>query len=265
MDLVQLDPDHPGFRDRVYRERRNRIAALANAHRTGSPIPEVRYSEAEHEVWRSVVARLSDLHGEKACRALLELQRGFPLPVERVPQLAEITGRLAPRTGFRMEPVGGLVVPRCFFEALARRVFLSTQYVRHPSRPYYTPEPDIIHELVGHAATLAHPGIAELNRLLGAAASVADPARLKRIERVYWFTLEFGVVEEDGRLKALGAGLLSSVGELDVFERHARFEAWDLERMAATVYDPTDLQGVLFVAPSFERLLADVSAWAGPS
>ena len=94
-----------------------------------------------------------------------------------------------------MVPVEGLVAPRRFFSLLRDGVFNATQYVRHPSRPFYTPEPDVIHELVGHAATLAHPRLAAINRKFGEAAAIGDRRLLTRIERVYWFTLEFGVCE----------------------------------------------------------------------
>lgn len=259
--LVSLDPDHPGFRDAVYRARRDAIARIALDHRTGAPVGHAPYVEAEHAVWAQVRAALAPLHRRWACAEILELQAVLPLHPERVPQLAELNPRLHAVAGFRMEPVAGLVSARTFLMHLGRRVFLSTQYIRHASRPFYTPEPDVIHELVGHAATLVHPGIAELNRVVGEAAAVADAASMARLERVYWYTLEFGLVRQGGELKAFGAGLLSSVGELERCATAPELRPWDLEAMAGTPYDPTDYQGVLFVAPSFTRMLCDVTAW----
>lgn len=260
-DLVPLDPDHPGFRDPVYRARRGTIARIALDYRSGTPIPEAPYTEDEHAVWRTVWGALAPIHQERVCCEILELQRVMPLPHDRIPQLEVLNATLDAVAGFRMEPVAGLVSARTFLRYLGRRVFLSTQYIRHHSRPFYTPEPDVVHELVGHAATLVHPGIAELNRVLGEAADVADAAEMQRLDRVYWYTLEFGVVEERGAIKAFGAGLLSSVGELGGFERSAALKPWDLAVIAKTTFDPTHFQERLFVAPSFTRLLCDTAAW----
>jgi phenylalanine-4-hydroxylase len=260
-DLVALDPDHPGFRDRTYRDRRNAIARLALDYQPGTRVPEAPYSEEEHEVWRSVWSSLAPLHQERVCAEILELQRVLPLPKERIPQLASLNPVLHAAAGFHMEPVAGLVSARTFVRYLGRRVFLSTQYIRHHSRPFYTPEPDVVHELVGHAATLVHPGIAELNRILGEAAEVATEAEMARLESMYWYTLEFGLVRERGSLRAFGAGLLSSVGELGAFDTHAELRPWDLDAIAATPYDPTQYQAVLFAAPSFTHLLVDVCTW----
>lgn len=260
-DLAVLDPDHPGFRDPVYRARRDQIARLALAHKTGGAVVDVAYTDEEHGVWRTVWGRLAPLHQERVCREILELQEVMPLPTDGIPQLGALNETLDAVAGFRMEPVAGLVSARTFLRYLGRRVFLSTQYIRHSSRPFYTPEPDVVHELVGHAATLVHPGIAELNRILGEAAEVADAVEMERLSRLYWYTLEFGLVRQEGSLKAFGAGLLSSVGELSDFDRHARLLDWDLYQIAATSFDPTHYQDVLFVAPSFTRLICDTAAW----
>ena len=259
--LVHLDPDHPGFRDPVYRERRNTIARIALEHQTGTPVAHAPYSDAEHAVWAQVCAELAPLHRARACREILELQEILPLDPHAVPQMAALNPRLHAVAGFRMEPVAGMVSAQTFLTHLGKRVFLSTQYIRHSSSPFYTPEPDVIHDLVGHAATLVHPGISELNRVVGEAATTANGVAMERLERVYWYTLEFGLVAEGSDVKALGAGLLSSAGELRRCTEQATLRAWDLEAIARTPYDPTGFQDVLFVAPSFTRMLCDVTAW----
>jgi phenylalanine-4-hydroxylase len=260
-ELVALSPDHPGFNDPEYRNRRDRIAALALQHKPGREIPLAGYSPQENAVWKQVSERLLGLHGQHVCREVLALQDLVPLGRERVPQLREVNDRLVRIAGFSMEPVAGLVSPRTFLSYLGKRVFLSTQYIRHHSMPFYTPEPDIIHELVGHAATLAHPGIAEVNRLLGKASVIANGEEMLRLSRMYWYTMEFGLVEQAGQTKAFGAGLLSSASELEGYPRNADLKSWDLDRIAATPYDPTAYQAQLFVAPSFTRLLTDTSCW----
>jgi phenylalanine-4-hydroxylase len=153
-----------------------------------------------------------------------------------------------------MLPVAGLVSSRRFLGQLADGIFLSTQYVRHPSKPLYTPEPDLIHEVIGHAASLVHPLFAQLNRSFGRAAKAADDHLLEQLERVYWYTLEFGAVEEAGALKVYGAGLLSSFGELGRFERSAELRPLVLDEVVQTPYDPTRYQDTIYVATCFEAL-----------
>ena len=260
-ELVHLDPDHPGFHDAVYRRRRDEIAALALAYRAGEPVPEVAYTEVEHGVWREIWAHLGPLHDARACRAYRDAAARVRLDRERIPQLAHVNSVIRPMLGFSMLPVAGLVSARTFLRYLGRDVFLSTQYMRHHSRPLYTPEPDVVHELIGHAATFASPEFVAMNRAFGRATEHAhDDQALARIDRLYWFTMEFGVVEEAGAPKAVGAGLLSSFGELERFEDQADLAPFDVDEIVATPYDPTDYQKRLFLAPSFEQMALAVIA-----
>jgi phenylalanine-4-hydroxylase len=259
--LVKLDRDHPGFRDPAYRTRRDAIALVARRHVSGQPVPEVEYVAEEHEVWRLIGRRLAPLHRARVCAELNEVQEQLGLDQRRIPQLASLNPTLHAATGFRMEPVAGLVSPRIFLEKLAERVFLSTQYIRHHSRPLYTPEPDVVHELVGHAASLLHPGLAALSERFGRAALAADEGQLRQLINLYWYTLEFGACEESGEVKAYGAGLLSSAGELERFSREAELRPWDVDRIADTTFDPTDYQPQVYVAPSFGQMLEDLSGW----
>jgi phenylalanine-4-hydroxylase len=257
-DLVTLDPDHPGFRDATYRSRRNAIAQLAMRYKEPLPVPEVEYTPAEQEVWRMVWKGLSPLHEKRAARQYREAFEQVTINKEVVPQLHQVNAQLVRHSGFRMLPVAGLVSSRSFQGQLSRDVFLATQYMRHSSVPFYTPEPDIVHELVGHAATLAHPEYMRLNRAFGRAALAVDEEQLKGLERLYWFTIEFGVVKEKDALKAYGAGLLSSFGELERFEKESKLLPFHIPTIQATPYDPTQYQGKLFVAESFETLERDL-------
>jgi phenylalanine-4-hydroxylase len=168
--------------------------------------------------------------------------------------MSEVTGKVEAMSGFRLEPVAGLVEPRVFLESLARGVFLSTQYIRHHSTPLYTPEPDVAHEIIGHAVTLASERLAELNRLVGEAVRRArSAASLERLARVYWFTIEFGVLREDGQVKAYGTGLLSSAGELEAMHE-ADIRPLDLNVVSGRDFDPTHYQPVLYCADSFDTM-----------
>lgn len=246
-----------------YWARREDIAARAAG--IDAPPATIDYTPVEHEVWADVAAKLHPRWNEHAASDVLAARDQLALPADRIPQLAEVTDRLRPLTGFEFCAVEGLIPTDEFFAGLARRRFSSTQYVRWEGSPLYTPEPDVIHELVGHAATLAHPRLAAINRKFGEAAALGDRQLLARIERVYWFTLEFGVCEQASELRAYGAGLLSSIGELQRATARATaglaFRRWDLEAIASCEYDTSQYQTELFVAPSFAGMLDELEAW----
>ena len=211
---VHLADDHPGAGDPDYRRRRSEIAALALAWRAGDPAPPVRYTDAEQEVWRTVARELEPKHERLAIREFIDAKHVLDLPTGEVPSLDLVSERLAPVTGFCYLPAAGLVPLREFYGSLSERLFHSTQYVRHPAVPLYTPEPDIIHEVVGHGHLLATPTFSRLHHLTGQATHrLRDEENLRFLSRVFWFTVEFGVVVEDGELRAYGAGILSSYGE----------------------------------------------------
>ncbi len=252
--IVQLDPDHPGFQDRAYRERRNEIARIALAYKPGDPIPDAPYTSQEHQVWQTIWTELESAHRENACREYISSLERMNLATDRIPQLSEVSKRVERLSGFRLEPVAGLVEPRVFLESLAGGVFLCTQYIRHHSTPLYTPEPDVAHEIIGHAITLASPRLAELNRMFGEAVKrTRSLEALNRLARVYWFTIEFGALREDGKIKAYGTGLLSSAGELKALHK-AELRPLDLEFASSHEYDPTHFQPLLFCADSFEAM-----------
>ena len=260
-DLVQLDPDHPGFRDPIYRARRNQIARIALGYQPGQPIPRIEYTAEEHAVWRTVGEKLAPVHEQHACRAYREACARLALDPRHIPQLADVNPALQARTGYQMVPVAGLVASRVFLGRLGEGSFLSTQYIRHASRPLYTPEPDVVHELIGHAASLCDPALAGLNRLFGQAAARASDADITLLERLYWYTLEFGLLDEDGGPRAYGSGLLSSFGELGRYQTAAFLKPFDPDEAAARPYDPTDYQSVLYVVPSLSWLHDVLTGW----
>lgn len=265
---VQLAADHPGFSDPAYRARRNQLAALALSWQPGQPIPVADYRGEEHRVWEVVSRRLAPLHERYAATAFLEGKDALALPDDAVPLLDDVTARLAPLTGFRYYPVAGLAPLRHFYCSFAEGTFWSTQYLRHPSVPLYTPEPDIIHEVIGHANALANPLFARLYRLMGAAVAHApDDEALRYLSRVFWFTLEFGVVRERGELRAVGAGILSSVGEIQAFQQ-ADIRRADFDDMAHVEYDITHYQPVLYAFDSpaeLEDTLSDLFNSVAPT
>jgi phenylalanine-4-hydroxylase len=251
---VLLGDDHPGVADAEYRARRNDIATAASQWRRGDPLPIVEYTDEEHAVWAKVSSELQPLHHQLACREFLLGQDLLGLPTDHIPQLTEVSDRVQRRTGFRYHPAAGLVPLRDFYGSLADGVFHSTQYIRHHSVPLYTPEPDVIHEVIGHGNCLASDRFAALYRAAGdAARRVESTEGLEFVSKVFWFSLEFGVLREDSRIKTYGAGLLSSYGEIQEMSR-AELLSLDIARMGTQQYDITHYQPVLFCAEGFTEV-----------
>jgi phenylalanine-4-hydroxylase len=258
---VHLGDDHPGVNDPAYRARRNEIAAVSLSWSPEQPLPRIDYTETEHEVWRTVCEHIAPLHDKYACRAYRDAVAALDLPRDRVPQLDEVTAGLQGLTGFSYVPAAGIVPLEEFYGSLEDGVFHSTQYLRHHAVPLYTPEPDLIHEVIGHGNLLADPQVAELNRLAGAAARRCETkAGLQVVADVFWFTVEFGVLHEGGELRAYGAGILSSYGEIEEF-RGMQIRPIDFQQMATIDYDITHYQPVLFAAESFDHLINEVGAF----
>jgi phenylalanine-4-hydroxylase len=258
---VHLHDGHPGAGDPAYRRRRNAIAAAALAWRPGEPAPQIAYAAAEQQVWRTVCRELAPLHERLAVGEYRDALARLALPADHVPGLDEVSARLEAAGGWSYVPAAGLVDLRTFYEALGARIFHSTQYVRHPALPLYTPEPDIVHEVIGHGHLLATPTFGELHRRAGAAAArLRGEDSLRFLSRVFWFSLEFGVVVEDGELHAYGAGILSSSGEMGQF-RAMQLRPLDLREMGTADYDITHYQPILYRAESVAEIEAVVGGF----
>ncbi|MEA2429257.1 MAG: phenylalanine-4-hydroxylase [Thermoleophilaceae bacterium] len=252
---VHLAHDHPGANDPAYRRRRAQIAAAALRWSPGEPSPRIAYNDAEQEVWRTVCRELAPKHRLYAIDEYREALEKVGLPTDHVPGLDEVSARIEPITGWTYVPAAGLVPLREFYGSLESRVFHSTQYVRHPDVPLYTPEPDIVHEVLGHGHLLATPTFGELHRLAGVATNrLRDDDNLRFLSRVFWFSLEFGVVVEAGELRAYGAGILSSYGEIEEF-RGMEHRPIDLVEMGTADYDITAYQPVLYRAESVDEIV----------
>lgn len=260
VQLVELTQDHPGFNDKTYRARRDEIAGYAASYTEGAPIEDVAYNADEQSVWRAVWDKLAPLHEQHACEAYLRAAEAFGFAHDHIPGFAEINARLEPTQGFTLAPVAGLVRPETFLLQLGQHRFLATQYMRHGSEPLYTPEPDVVHEYIGHVALLASPQHAALSLAFGRATERATAAEVDALIRVYWYTIEFGVLQETDTIKVYGAGHLSSFGEIQRV-REAQLRPWSLPTMAETPFDPTRYQSQLFVAPSYVQMQRDVLAW----
>lgn len=257
---AELEADHPGFHDAVYRKRRDERTQIARNYSYGEQIPRIDYSPEEIECWRTIYSQLRPLHEEHACaehlRLLPLLEHNCGYGPDRVPQLQDISDFLTSCTGFAVRPVAGLLSTRNFLYGLAFRTFFSTQYLRHHSRPLYTPEPDIVHELMGHVPLFADQDFADFSQQIGLAAIGASDEQIEQLGRCYWFTVEFGLCKQNGELKAYGAGLLSSPGELRysmlLDDKKPELLPFDPFVTAKQDYPITTYQPKYFVADSFK-------------
>ncbi len=258
-DIEELPLEHPGARDPEYRKRRDYIASLAKKFRETGEITDVEYTKEEQSVWQHVAGELEELHQEKASPSYLQAKKILGISNDRIPQLSEMNKRLGETTGYRLAPIEGLVNTRAFLSWLSWRTMLSTQYIRHHSRPGYTPEPDIVHEAMGHIPMFTNPNFADFSQFIGHGARMANDEQLEGLGRIYWFTIEFGLVEAEGDIKAYGAGILSSFKEMkNAFSDNVERRPFVLEEVIEHEYTYSDLQPILYVAHSYKELKEDV-------
>jgi phenylalanine-4-hydroxylase len=220
------------------------------------------YTAEEHDVWATLYARRMATLTDTASVAVLEGIERIGLRPERVPDLDDVNARLAPRTGWAAVPVGGFLAARPFFETLAARRFPTTITVRPRAQLDYLPEPDIFHDVFGHVPLHADPTFAASLQRFGALGLLARSAQqVEEVARLFWFTVEFGLVRERGAVRLYGSGLVSSHAD----SAHALGPACDrrpfsLDAVLGQPYVIDRLQDVLFVLDSFDQLWASVEA-----
>ncbi len=256
-EISMLPIDHPGAHDPAYRAHRNKIAELAARYRKDPLhlIPIVEYTPEETAVWRYVYDQLDAAHAHRACSHYLEAKAKLGMHRDRIPQLQDLNRQMRALSNFGFAPIEGLVETRAFLTWLGRRTMLCTQYLRHHSRPDYTPEPDIVHEIIGHIPNFTDRDFADFSQFIGQGAVIASDAQLEQLGRLYWFTVEFGLIQEGSDIKAFGAGLLSSYSELEhAFSKDVERRPFNLEEVINTPYDYSDMQPLLFVIPSYAYL-----------
>lgn len=255
-----LNQDHPGYKDKEYRQRRDFIAENSGNYKMLHPIPKIKYTEKENELWNTLFNKLKPMIYENACKEfvenfkLLEKERLY-LP-EKIPQLDDINNYTVSKNNWRIKPVNGILSQRQYLNFLAFRTFSSTQYLRHFSKPYFTPEPDIFHEFLGHIPMFCDSTFCNISQKLGIMSLGASDNLIKLIASVYWFTVEFGGCMEGDKRKFYGAGIASSVKEMKNF-----LKCEDLRKLnVAKSYPPTeyvvqDVQPFYYYIEEFEEYL----------
>ena len=182
-----------------------------------SKIPQgdgtILYTDEENAVWRDLMARQEAVLQERACDTFLAGLAQLNLPRDRVPQLSEVDARLADISGFGLAPVPALISPRRFFSLLAERKFPAATFIRRREEFDYLQEPDVFHEIYGHCPMLTSRAFADFLQRFGEAALSLRPEDIWMLQRLFWFTVEFGLVETTRGLRIYGAGIASSAGE----------------------------------------------------
>ncbi len=215
-----------------------------------------RYSEADHDTYRRLYARQLAQIGNRACREFVEAVRHLGAP-DRIPHFDAISERLQRATGWQIVGVPGLIPEEAFFALLAARKFPVTDWIRRPDEFDYVVEPDVFHDLFGHVPLLFNPVFADYMQAYGAGglkASRLDACEL--LARLYWYTVEFGLIDTADGLRAYGAGILSSAGELhySVADPAPARIGFDLRRLMRTRYKIDSYQANYFVIDSFDQL-----------
>lgn len=257
-ETLELEPNHPGLGDEGYIQRRHELFALCRKHRLqrlGPPL--IEYNAEETRIWREVSPKLDELHQAHACDIYLKAKRELNITRDEIPQLRLLSERLVPVTNIHLVPAEGALPYRTFYEHIAERGFPVTQFIRHGSHPEFTPEPDMIHDCLGHVPPLMNRDYAEVLVLIGRAASSTDRGDyVLALKRFSWFSIEFGLIEEGSDVKVFGAGILSSTGEIpySLFSKEVTRRPFVTDDVIKQDYDPSRMQDNLFIAPSFAFL-----------
>jgi phenylalanine-4-hydroxylase len=259
---LELEPGHPGEHDAEYIRRRKELFALCRRHRLerlGPPI--IAYNAEETRIWREVSPKLDELHVKHASQIYLAAKRELAITREEIPQLRLLSDRLGPVTHMHLVPAEGALPYRTFYEYIGQRGFPVTQFIRHGSHPEFTPEPDMIHDCLGHVPPLLNRDYAELLTLIGKAVSATPRGdQVLALKRFSWFSIEFGLIEEAGQTKVFGAGILSSTGEIpySLFSPEVTRRPFVTDTVINTDYDPSRMQDHLFIAPSLPFLRGEL-------
>jgi phenylalanine-4-hydroxylase len=214
------------------------------------------YTAEQHSVWAELVGRRMPQLQEHACEEYLQGFEQIGLRADLIPNLAEVNRRLRPRTGWNATPVSGFLPAAAFFEMLAARKFPTTTWLRNRASLEYTPEPDIFHDVFGHVPMHAHPVFADFLEHYGqVCAALTEKDAVERMGRLFWFTVEFGVIRQKGRIKLYGSGLISSHGESTyVIEGGPEIRDFNIDQVLNQAFSTSEMQKVLYAVDSFEQI-----------
>lgn len=224
-----------------------------------------RYTDEDHAVWKILYEERMKTLDQQASDVFLDGLKAIGLVPDRVPTITNVNARLQDLTGWESHPVPGYLPAKAFFACLAQRRFPTTVTVRPRELLHYLPEPDIFHDVFGHVPLHADPVFAEFLQTYGKAALFCDdPYHIERLSRLFWFTVEFGLIRERGEVKLYGSGLISSIGESNhaLESPHVDRRPFDMDRVCETPFEIDHYQPILYVLDSFEQLRDAMNSYA---
>jgi phenylalanine-4-hydroxylase len=229
----------------------------------GNNIVYPSYSNEEHETWRILYERQRKLLPGRACQEYLDGLAMMGFPDDRIPYLGDVGVILKKTTNWQVARVPGLLFEGDFFSRLARRVFPSTDYIRPRHELDYTPAPDLFHDIFGHTPMITNSAFADFYQKIGEASMKAEGYNRRRLERIYWFTVEFGLINTPQGMRIYGNGIISSFAETQhSLTDKVKKLPFDPEKMSEQEYDVWHMQPLLFVIDSFEQLEQGFYRWA---
>ena len=218
-------------------------------------VGNVKWSDEENQTWSTLFERQKDIIVGRACDEFLEGLEKLNFPSDRIPQIPEINKILADTTGWGVEPVPAIIQPKEFFNLLANKRFPAATFIRIPEELDYLQEPDIFHEIYGHTPLLTNESYGKFMEKFGKLALEANPKDRRRLFRLFWFTIEFGLLRSPEGLKAYGGGILSSIGETQYcLTDKPKIEDFDPLNVLRTPYRIDIMQPLYFVIDRFDDL-----------
>ncbi len=226
-------------------------------------VPVPHYTDEEHETWAIMFKRQMEALPSRATEEFLDALEVLKLPADRIPRLKDVSKALEKSTGWKITRVEGLVPEKEFFECLSQKLFPCTDFIRERKELEYTPSPDMFHDIFGHLPLITNSTFAEFYEFFGKTALKARAEQITQLQRIYWFSVEFGLIQKPSGLRIYGSGILSSPEEvLYSVSGKPNLLPWDFEAVANKYFEIHHLQEDLYVIDSFKSLLSGFKAYA---
>jgi phenylalanine-4-hydroxylase len=225
-------------------------------------IPYPDYPQQDHDNWKFLFNRQMKFLPGRVCEEYLQGVDKLNFTPDKIPALSDLSNVFQRTTGWKIARVPGLIHEQNFFEMLREKIFPSTDYIRGKEELDYTPAPDCFHDMFGHMPLLTDTSFASFYQMFGEAALNAEGMQRKWLETFHWFTVEFGLIKKPEGMRIYGAGIISSLGEVQhALSNEVTVHNFDLEKVINQEYDVWHLQPVLFAIDSFEQLEEDFKKW----
>lgn len=263
-----MPKDHPGFNDPDYIARKLELGNIAKSCSLNKEIPIIEYTADELNTWQTVYRALTPLYNKIACEEFLmnfnEMEKKGVISEHEVPQVSNVNRYLMQKTGFQLKPISAMSKDRDYLNCLAFRVFPTTLHMRYHSHPYFSIDPDVAHEVIGHAPMLADPEFAEFVQEIGLASLGASDEEVEKLMNLYFYSIEFGLIlDHAGDRKVYGARILSSVDEINhSLSINPELRHFDPFQACNVKYHRKDLQSMYWFSSDFRDSKAVMQRYA---